>query len=421
MLRGKIMEHINIAFIGCGGMAGVHCASLGKLWKAGCRGFKAVAVCDIIESKAVDMSNKFKESTGHTPAVYTDALTMFNNEKDLTTVLIATPHSDHHISACMAIEAGVNVLIEKPLGITIRAAKKIIECAKKHNILLHVAENYRMDVNERALHWAIKQGMIGTPRILNWVDTGERKWYWDWRDHIDLSGGAWTFDGGVHHSDLFQYNFGSIKRVTAVMKSYDNTRYAYYQSMSDYEQAKKDKRSAHFRKTRSLKPIDPATLSEPVEATVEDTTAAILEFDSGVIGTWLVSRAAPGKEDRTNIIYGSEGAIVWGDGVYNNRQEQVYTKESLAAAFLESLTSDEKEILFPYGIMDSLSIEWKQHLDALGGIRPVEVTAEVGLNAMAVPIAIYESAFSGEPVYIEDILNLKVENYQKQINKIQQL
>ena len=415
------MSCINIAFIGCGGMAGVHCNSLKKLWEAGCRDFNVIAVCDIVESKAIAMSERFKEFLDFTPVIYTDASTLINNEKDLKTAFICTPHSDHHISACMAIEAGVNVFIEKPLGITIRAAKKIIECAKKHNILLHVAENYRMDINERALHWAIKQGFIGTPRILNWVDTGERKWYWDWRDYIDIAGGAWTFDGGVHHSDLFQYNFGSVKRVTAVMKSFDNMRYAHYQSISDYEQAKKDKRYAHFRKTRSLKTIDPDTLSEPIEATVEDTTAAILEFESGAIGTWLVSRAAPGREDRTNMIYGSQGAILWGGGVYNDRQEQIYTKESLAEAFLGSLSADEKELLFPYGVMDTLSIEWKQHFDAINGIRPVEVTAEVGLNAMAVPLAIYESAFSGEPVFVDDVLSLKVEKYQEQINKVLQL
>jgi len=412
------MNKINIGFIGCGGMAIAHCNSLKLLWEAGCREFSVIAVCDIIENKAEDMAERFAGFTGHKPNVYTDAKTMLDAEKELQTVLVITPHNDHHISACMAMEAGVNVLIEKPLGITIRAAKLIMASAEKTGKLLHVAENYRMDVNERALNWAIKQDFIGTPRILNWVDVGERLWYWDWRDHLDISGGAWTFDGGVHHSDLFQYNIGTVKRVTAVMTSYENTRYAKYESISDYEQAKLNKRYAHFRQTRSLKPINPTTLEEPIEATVEDTTAAILEFDNGVIGTWLVSRAAPGTVDRSNVIYGSKGAIYWGDGIYNNHHEQIYTKDSLAKAFLESLTPDEKENFFPYGVMDTLSVEWKQHFDALNGISEPEVTAQIGLNAMAIPMAIYESAAIGAPVMVEDILNMKIETYQKQLNDI---
>ena len=250
----------NIAFIGCGGMAGAHRESLKKLWQAGCREFNVVAVCDIVEPKAADMSKQIEEFTGHAPAVYTDAATMLEKEKEIQSVFVVTPHNNHHVSACMALEAGKNVLIEKPLGITVRAAKLIMDCAEKSGKLLHVAENYRMDVHERALHWSVKRGDIGAPRILNWLDVGERKWYWDWRDHLDISGGAWTFDGGVHHSDLFQYNLGGIKRVTAVMNTYDNLRYAKYESISDYEQAKLDKRSAHFRKTRSLNPIDPSTL-----------------------------------------------------------------------------------------------------------------------------------------------------------------
>ena len=412
------MNKINIGFIGCGGMATAHCDSLKKLWEAGCREFNVIAVCDIVESKAIEMSERFKQFTSIAPSVYTDARSMFNTETGLNSVLIATPHNDHHVSACMAMEANVNVLIEKPLGITIRAANQIISCADKTGKLLHVAENYRMHVDERALHWAIKQGFIGTPRILNWVDVGERLWYWDWRDHLDISGGAWTFDGGVHHSDLFQYNIGSVKRVSAVMSTYDNIRFAKYDSISDYEQAKLDKRYAHFRKTRSLKPINTTTLEEPIEATVEDTTAAILEFDNGVIGTWLVSRAAPGKLDRSNVIYGSKGAIYWGDGIYNNHHEQIYTKDSLAEAFLNSLSPDEKEVFFPYGVMDTLSVEWAQHFNALNNIREVEVTAEVGLNAMAIPMAIYESAATGTPVLVEDILNMKIEKYQKQINDL---
>ena len=410
------MKSYNIGFVGCGGMATAHCNSLRLLWEAGCREFNPIAVCDIDENQAIEMAKRFEAFTGVAPAIYTDIDSMLENEKELQSVLIATPHNDHHISACKAMEAGVNVLIEKPLGITIRTAKMIIACAEKTGVLLHVAENYRMDVNERALHWAIEQGFIGTPRILNWVDVGERLWYWDWRDHLDIAGGAWTFDGGVHHSDLFQYNIGTVKRVTAVMSSYENTRYAKYDSISDYEQAKRNKKYAHFRQTRSLKPIDPTTMEEPIEATVEDTTAAILEFDNGVIGTWLVSRAAPGTVDRSNVIYGSKGAIYWGDGIYNNNHEQIYTKKSLAAAYLESLTPEEKNIVFPYGVMDTLSVEWCQHFNALNGIREVEVTAEVGLNAMAVPMAIYESAVTGAPVLIEDVLDMKVETYQKQLN-----
>jgi predicted dehydrogenase len=163
---------------------------------------------------------------------------MLKNEKGLDSVAVFTPHIDHHTSALAVMDAGCHVITEKPLGFTMRAATLIMDKAKETGKILHVFENYRLSPAERSLNWAVKSGMIGTPRILLWMDIGERKWYWDWRDHLDIAGGAWTFDGGVHHSDLFQYNLGDIKRVTAVMSSYDNTRYQKFENMADYEQAK---------------------------------------------------------------------------------------------------------------------------------------------------------------------------------------
>jgi len=407
-----------IGFIGCGGMAGAHCNSLRELFEAGQKEFEVAAVCDIEVFKAERMADKFFEFMGRRPAVYADAASMLKAEKSLDSVLVITPHISHHSLAILAMEAGVNVMTEKPIAFTVRLAKKMMKTAEKTGKLLHVAENYRMALDERAIHWAITSGMIGVPRVLHWMDVGERKWYWDWRDHLDIAGGAWTLDGGVHHSDLFQYNLGSVRRVSAASRTFDSVRYQKYENFDDYEKARIEKRYAHFRKTRSLQPVDQNTLQEPITATVEDTTAAVLEFENGVVGTWLVSRSTPGKVDRSNVIYGSEGAVFWGDGVYNSQQEQVYTMEGLRKAYLSSLNPADQEILFPFGVQNSLAIEWQQHFDALAGIRPVEVTAEVGLAAMVVPMAIYESAEIGQSVLISDVLDLKVEGYQKRIMEL---
>lgn len=412
------MKKTVCAFIGCGSMASGHCDSLIKLWNAGCKDFDIAACCDIIRSRAENFAERFETILGHKPRVYTDAAEMLKNEKELDSVAVFTPHIDHHTSALAVMDAGCHVITEKPLGFTMRAATLIMKKAEETGKILHVFENYRLSPAERSLNWAVKSGMIGTPRILLWMDIGERKWYWDWRDHLDIAGGAWTFDGGVHHSDLFQYNLGDIKRVTAVMSSYDNTRYQKFENMADYEQAKLEKRYECFRKTRSLKNVDPSTFEQPIEATVEDTTSAILEFENGVIGTWVVCRAAPGKVDRTNVIYGSEGAAFWGEGIYDCNQELVYPLNDLYQEFMETLSPEEQEILFPYGLQDTLAIEWKQHFDAVNGIRPVEVDAMTGYKAMAIPMAIYESAAIGAPVLVQDVLDLKVETYQTPLNKL---
>ncbi|OQA67361.1 MAG: hypothetical protein BWY37_01223 [Firmicutes bacterium ADurb.Bin262] len=122
--------------------------------------------------------------------------------------------------------------------------------------------------------------------------------------------------------------------------------------------------------------------------------------------------------DRSNVIYGSEGAAFWGEGIYNGKQKLVYPLNDLYEAFIETLSEEEKDIYFPYGLQDTLAIEWKQHFDALNGLRQVEVDAMTGYKAMGVPMAIYESATLGEPVLMKDVMDLKIEAYQGPLNRL---
>ena len=110
--------------------------------------------------------------------------------------------------------------------------------------------------------------------------------------------------------------------------------------------------------------------------------------------------------------------MYWGEGVYNNRQELALPLDELKKQFRAQLTDEEQQVYFPYGVTDSLAIEWQQHFNDVQGIRPVEVTAMVGYKAMAIPMSIYESATIGAPVLVQDIMNLKVEAYQAPLNKI---
>jgi predicted dehydrogenase len=126
--------------------------------------------------------------------------------------------------------------------------------------------------------------MIGTPRLMTMMDVGLRQWYWDWRDHKYVAGGAWTLDGGIHFGDLWMNILGPVRRVQAVSRTYDTTRYKQFD-------AKKNDKPTSYRKTRSLLSVNPETCGEPVESDLEDTTSAVLEFENGVLGTWLVSRA----------------------------------------------------------------------------------------------------------------------------------
>ncbi len=411
------MEKVKIAFIGCGGMGGSHLSALKEMYDNGYEDFEIVAFCDIKKEHAQKFAQDYTEHTSKDVPVIEGVDELLSSGIDFDAAAIQVPHSEHHKEILKLIEAGKHVMTEKPLGITLRPAKMIMDAAQEQNVILQVAENYRLSPKERAIAWAIKEKMIGEPRIMYMFDIGERQWYWDWRDHLDISGGAWTVDGGVHFADLWINALGDIKTVRALSKTYSTKRYKKYQ-VDDETKAIMEKNMKNYRNTRSLLPANPDSYFEPVEADVEDTTSAILEFESGVLGTWLVSRAAPGKPSREITVHGTLGSITWEQGIMNYRGEVVMTQDELTDQYLESLSEDEKEHLFPKGITETVTIEWRYFIEALTKGRPLEVDGMVAYKAMAVPMAVYESAArDGEAIQMEDVLDLTVEDYQGPINK----
>ena len=81
-----------------------------------------------------------------------------------------------------------------------------------------------------------------------------------------------------------------------------------------------------------------------------------------------------------------------------------------------SLSDDEKEYFFPRGIGDTIAIELKYFADAITQGGQPEVDGMEGYRSQAVCMAVYESGYFGRAVTIEEIENLSLEGYQREIN-----
>src|SRR5207253_816809 len=102
---------------------------------------------------------------------------------------ICSLHRNHHNLAGACFAAGKHVCIEKPLGLTMRAARAILNAAEAAGKVLCVAENYRRDPRERCIHWLLKNGRIGDLRMVFWLEVGEGLGKWGWRDMKSEAGG----------------------------------------------------------------------------------------------------------------------------------------------------------------------------------------------------------------------------------------
>ena len=381
-------QTIRFAVVGCGMMADHHLRGYREIKEKDPELFEIVAMCDVDGERAKNLANKAGEFQS-VPPTYTDLGKMLNDE-DIDAVDIITTHSDHHVSTIACLEAGINVVVEKPFAVTIRAGRKMLDAAENSGKILASAEPARRGVVTRAIEWAMnKAHLIGDLRMFS----AETVRYsldvvvgTPWRHQRIYGGGGWIIDGEVHYMDVLRYFFGDVGRVYAETRNFEPTRY-----------------------------LDTRSLQRPVSSDVEDTAICVLTFKSGLVGQFVWTHAAIGKEIRRRIYYGSEGSI--DDSGIQFKDGPTRSMDELRGEFLSTLSPDDKEKLFPHGITNAVALGIYDFLDAVRNNREPEVTGWDGFAAQAICDAIYESAHCGQAVSVDDVISGKIEAYQADINE----
>ncbi len=142
-------EH-RIALVGAGRIAAVH---LG--YARSVPGARIVAVCDADAERA----EAFARDRG-IPAAYADLAEMLRREEP-TSVHVVTPPATHARLALAAMEAGANVLVEKPMAMTVAEAEEMIATAERHGRRLCVDHNRLFDPVVRRARSLVDAGAIG--------------------------------------------------------------------------------------------------------------------------------------------------------------------------------------------------------------------------------------------------------------------
>ena len=382
------MEQLRLALVGCGGMSGAHVHGLQALRKAGIDDIEVVACCDQVEEAAQQRAGEIAGFQDRRPEVHTDVDQMLMGVDGLEAVDICATHSQHHVLAVACLEEGKHVIIEKPLAITLRAGRQILEAAVDNRCQLAVAENYRRSPVERARSRAVAAGRIGRPRTFYWQDAGMQLGKWGWRNFKRDAGAGWILDGGVHFADLFRYHLGAeAQQVMARVRSFEPYRYD--------------------------KPVEREG-AWPVD--VEDCAMALIDFDGGAVVQWTWQGSGPGQAFGRRTLYGSEGCIDWQSGLWTRDGRNVPT-EVLVAEYRGSLSEEEEERLFPGGVEDSIATELKDFADAARGRGVPEVDGLDGYRSQAICMAVLESEWFKRPVSLAEIEAGELEGYQAEIDE----
>ncbi len=394
--KGKV---INLAMVGCGGMAGAHLNGYQELLNKGETRFRIVAAVDEALDRAKGFAERIEGFSGQKVNAYKNVAQLLNGEKNLDGADICSPHGLHHVLGCELLNGGVNVLVEKPIGITVKASKKIIQTAKRKRLVAATAEQCRRAIGQRTIHWAFNDGLLGQPRMwwavrAGWSDP-QNVPNWHWRVDRKLGGCGMVMDSGAHWVDTMRYWFGEVDSV-----------YARVEQMYDRPHNKNGKL---------------------VNSAMEDFWTSIFNFKSGLVGTWSWTTSAPGKGFTHLTMSGTKGSIIDSDVFHpaafqaNGECQLVdgtsYNMPRLQELYLETLSQRKQDLLFPYGITGGVTLELWDFIDALSKGRPVEIDAEEGLRSKAISEAVYESGKSGQVVKVADVLSGKIDGYQRDVDR----
>ena len=153
---------VRVGIIGCGGIANAHIQQYLKFDDV-----EIVAGADLVPGKAEAFFEKY-EVKG--VKCYKDHVEMLNDESlKLDGVSICTYNMTHCECTIMALEKGINVLLEKPMCVTIEEALKMIEAEKKSGKILSIGFQPRFDDNMKMVKKVVQSGVLGK---IYYIQTG---------------------------------------------------------------------------------------------------------------------------------------------------------------------------------------------------------------------------------------------------------
>jgi predicted dehydrogenase len=178
------------------------------------RGLPQVEVAAACEPDG-ERARRFQERTS-VPRVYPTLDELLARETGIDFVDIATPAHTHYDIVRQALDAGLHVLVEKPLALTAREGTVLAHLARSKGRKLCVLQNYRYRTPMLRAEEALRAGRLGTlgsmTMTCHWgYDPFSERRGWDWADKTTR---LLLYELGVHYADLAVHYAGPLRAMT---------------------------------------------------------------------------------------------------------------------------------------------------------------------------------------------------------------
>ena len=352
------MSKVKVALIGAGNIANAHLEAYQNVPDA-----EIVAICDINPKRLEKTANRFGIERR-----YPDVDSMLADNPDLDAADVCVWNVNHASCAIKALDAGLNVLCEKPMAYSAKEAAEMIEAAERNGKLLMIGFVLRFSDDARIALDFIDKGYLGDIYYSKAQYVRRHGNPGGWFGNKALSGGGPIIDLGVHVIDFTRYMMGNPKPVSV------------YAVASERLGARK-----HLKTGPGWVPED---ANETDICDVEDFATALIRYDNGACTFLETSYDINGEDIGKRQLFGTKGGMDLSNGV------KLYTTVNDYLADIDIKTAGLKDS------QDMFTGEMAHFIDCVKNGTECRAKAEDGLAVMKILDAIYESARTGHEVIL---------------------
>jgi len=278
---------------------------------------------------------------------------------DVDVVVPCSPSEYHARNVLDALDAGKDVVVEKPMALTVADADAVVALAEQRGRTVSMISQHRFDPAHARLKALVDAGRLGELRLARTHVHGFRTTEYyasaDWRRSQALGGGV-VMNQGVHNIDVLQWLAGDVVDVTAQL----------------------------------------ATLGQRMDA--EDTAVATLRFAGGALGVLTLSTATPPGRAGTIDLDFTGGSVSVGQGRF-----LAWDVPGVAAPELEQRAPSRAGVSAPTVDLDGHVAQWRDILDARAEGRQPLVDVHESARTVRLLCALYEAAATGRRVNPADL------------------
>jgi predicted dehydrogenase len=344
---------VRLGVIGLGMMGKIHVEKASQIDDC-----EIIAICDI-DPSTKGLSEKLGIKSYH------DHIEMLDSER-LDGVIISLSNELHETIGIDCAKKGLDILMEKPIASSVKAAKKLINSVNKNKVRMLVAHQRRFNSKINVAREIIQAGDLGEMVVISVIGCMHKpdKYFLDglWRKK-KISGGL-VLINMIHEIDVLRYTFGEIERVYAEVSN----------------------------KIRKFE--------------VEDSVSVTIRFKEGALATILMSDTVPSmwgydcNMGEIPIFYKIKGEAYTFMGTKGSLivpgMKKVYYPDSSMVGWQHPLKIDNIKV----DIKDPYIQQLKHFCNVVKGKEDPRTSGEDALKTLEVTMAILESGHKNKPVKI---------------------